>query len=810
MITSSFNHGWAVRPLGSTFFALQGGPRTAVTLPHDALLSSPRDANVADGANSGFFPSLDIEYEKTFEIAESAVDQRHVLEFEGVYRDARVYLNGSLAAHRPYGYSRFFVPADRFLRYGAVNTIRVEATSGQDSRWYSGAGLIRPVTLHRSGLLHLAPEGPRFSTPQVADDLAVVQVEARIDNESPIRRTVRVRMEIVEEATGRTVATATAPVTIFPGEPAEVARRVFVRDPKLWSPDSPALYRGYVTLFDNNDDGSAGSELDQASDTFGIRRIDLDPVHGLRINGTTVKLRGACVHHDNGPIGAATIGAADERRVRLLREAGFNAIRSAHNPASTALLRACDKYGVLVMDEAFDTWTSRKVLFDYAQDFADWWERDIESMVRKDFNRPSVILYSVGNEIAETGNPLDAGTGRDLAGTLKRLDPTRFTLCAGQVLVAAGDDAAAVMAEQNIGVNDVLASMDDVLVKFWQSPVAARMMEEAYAQVDVAGYNYGDARYALDPDEFPDRISVGSETSRRSIAENWATIVDSPQVIGDFCWTGWDYLGEVGVGRARRASQAGAAEFLAPFPYLTAMAGDLDITGVRRPASYFRETVFGLRDTPYIAVQEPSLFDIELAANSFGWRGLEGRWTWPGDEGHPVAIEVYSSADEVELLVNGRSVGKAAAGAAAGYIAAFATTYEPGTVTAVAYHNGVESGRSELSTAGPVEALSLTPESDHLDLTDESLAFVRLALVDRDGRVNPSQAETVTITVEGPAVLQGLGSSDPKPHEAITGPTRTTHAGELLAVVRPTGTGSVVIKAAAVGFPETSVVVNVD
>ena len=289
MIPASFNHGWGVRPRGQTFFAMRGAPYEAVTLPHDALISSLRDAGAVDGANSGFFPALDVEYEKTFEVEESATDQRHVLEFEGVYRDARVYVNGAFAAHRPYGYSRFFVPTDRFLRYGTVNTIRVEATSDEDSRWYSGAGIIRPVTLHRGGLLHLAPEGPRFSTPQVGDDLAVVEVQARIDNESPVRRTVRVQIKIVDEATGRTVATASAPVTIFPGESAEVSRRVFVRDPELWSPDSPTLYRGRVTLVDD------GKDIDEATDTFGIRRIELDPVHGLRINGTAVKLRGrAC------------------------------------------------------------------------------------------------------------------------------------------------------------------------------------------------------------------------------------------------------------------------------------------------------------------------------------------------------------------------------------------------------------------------------------------------------------------------------------------------------------------------------------
>ena len=789
MIPTSFNHDWGVRPRSSTFFAFGGAPYEAVTLPHDALIAEPRSADAADGANSGFFNGLDVEYEKSFELGENAAVQRHVLEFEAVYRDARVFVNGALAAHRPDGYSRFFVRLDRFLRYGASNTIRVEATADQDSRWYSGAGIIRPVILHRSGLLHFAPQGPRFSTPQVDEDLAVVEVEARIENESPVRRTVRMKIDLVEETSGRVVATTSAPVTIFPGDSTAVSRRLFIRDPALWSPDSPTLYRGRVSLVDGD------AEVDTATDTFGIRTLALDPVHGLRINGTPVKLRGACVHHDNGPIGAATIGAADERRVRLLREAGFNAIRSAHNPASSALLRACDKYGVLVMDETFDVWTSRKTRFDYSQDFADWWEQDVESMVEKDFNRPSVVLYSIGNEIPEVGNPLSSQIGRDLAGTVNRLDPTRFTVNAGQVLLAIGDDVADVMADQNVGVNDILASVDDVLVKFWQSPVAARVMEEAYSQVDLAGYNYGDARYVLDPDEFPDRISVGSETSRLTIAQNWATILESPHVIGDFCWTGWDYLGEVGVGRPRPVTEAGFAGFLAPYPYLTAEVGDIDITGARRPASFFRETVFGLRNVPYIAVQPPSLFGVELAVNSFGWRGLEGRWTWPGSEGDSVAIEVYSSADEVELLVNGRSIGRSQAGAAAGYISSFATPYESGTVTAIAYTRGIESGRSELSTAGAVVALTLTPELDRIDLADESLAFVRIALVDRDGRRNPSEARTITVTVEGPAILQALGSGDPRPDEPLAGPTRTTYAGELLAVVRPTGAGTISVKA---------------
>lgn len=799
MIPTSFNRNWGVRPRTSTFFGLGGTPFESVTLPHDALIGVERSAGTPEGANSGFFPSIDVEYEKAFDVPKDAAAMRHVLEFEGVYRDARVYVNGALAAHRPYGYSRFFVQLDPFLRYGESNLVRVEATSDQDSRWYTGAGIIRPVTLHTGGLLHVAVEGPRFSTPQIAADLAVVQIDAQLCNESPVRRTVRVLTEVIDNETGDIVASGTAPVTVFPGEAADIVRRLFVRGPRLWGPDTPNLYRGRIVLMDGED------AIDEVSDTFGIRKLELDPVHGLRINGLPIKLRGACVHHDNGPIGAATIDAADDRRIRLLREAGFNAIRSAHNPASTALLRACDRYGMIVMDETFDVWTSRKARFDYAQHFADWWERDVESIVKRGINRPSVAFYSIGNEIPEMGNSLSADLGRDIANKIKHLDPTRFTVNAGQVILAISGVTEEAMTDQNVGVNDILSSMDDALDKFWQSPVASRVMEESFSQVDVAGYNYGHARYQLDPTEFPDRIVVGSETSRRSIARNWSTVLASPHIIGDFCWTGWDYIGEVGAGRVRPAVEGGFVTFLGSFPYLTAETGDIDITGTRRPASFFRETVFGLRATPYIAVQRPELHGIELAWNSFSWRGMEGTWTWPGREGKPVTIEVYSAADEVELFRNGHSVGRAPAGASNGFMAEFETTYEPGTIVAVAFSGGRESGRSELTTAGPAQSLAVTAENGYIDHTDASLAFVRIRLVDFKGRLNTAEVRAVTVTVEGPGVLQGLGTGDTRPDEQLTGAVRSTHAGELLAVVRPTAVGTITVTATAEGVGDATI-----
>lgn len=729
MFTEAFDYDWGVRRRQPSFFAVVGAQFEPVTLPHDAQIALDRDPEVIDGQTNGFFPMADVEYEKRSTVAADATDQRQILEFEGVYRDARVYMNDGLAAVRPYGCSRFFVPLDQYLHYGASNVVRVEATSQEGSRWYGGAGTYRPVTLlHRGALLHFAVEGPRFSTPQVDTDLAVVQVDVSIANESPITRTTRLMIDIVDSETGESVAKDSAPVIVLAGESAYLRRRLYVRSSRLWGESTPHLYRDIVRIFDAFVDQQDDAVDDEASDTFGIRTLDLDPINGLRVSGEAVKLRGACIHHDNGPIGTATIDDAEERRMRVLWEAGFNAVRRAHNPASVALLRACDKAGVFVMDETFDVRASRKALLDHAGRSLDWWERDTESLLSNNFNCPSVIMYSIGNEIHEARNGAAAVVGCEIANKFRSLDLTRFPLSAEKVAFAIQNPLDMITAESQLGVNDILSSTDEALANFWASKAAAAQMEEASAHVAIVGYNNGDRKYSLDPQEFPNRVTVGGGTARNQIAANWTKFLDSPHVIGYLCWTGWDYIRELGVGRVKHGEQGELlGSFMGSFPYLAADAGDLDLVGNRRPVAYFREIVFGLRDQPWVGVIPPRWFNAPVALNNFGWSGAEESWTWPGDEGNSAHVEVYSCAEEVKLLVNGQGAGRRPAGAAHAFIVRFDVTYAPGELTAIGY-NSHETGRHTLRSAGNVRMLQA--EQSEIRADDSALTFVQLQLTD--------------------------------------------------------------------------------
>ena len=449
MIRESFNEGWEFRPKVSSFAELGrgGAPWRPVTLPHDAMIGQERvapDGDDAEGGANAYFPGGTWEYRKTFFVPEEERGRRHLVEFEGVYRDAMVYVNGDYAGQRPYGYSLFRVDAGRFLRFGADNEIRVEARAHRDSRWYTGAGIYRDTWLLTGPLVRIGPGGVRVITPDTDTERAVVEIATTVENDSIAIRTPRLLTEI-RDAAGTLVATDACPVSVLPGEPAIARQRLYVRAPALWSPDSPALYSARVTL--TEEDG----ESDAETVTFGIRSLRLDPDHGLRINGETVKLRGACVHHDNGVLGAATFARAEERRVQILKDAGFNAIRMSHHPMSMAMLDACDRLGMLVMDEAFDMWTSAKSDFDYHLNFPQWWERDIEAMVAKDVNHPSVIAYSIGNEIPETGSPAGAAWGRRLAEKVRALDGSRYVTNAVNGMLAVLDDLAAMRSQAERG-----------------------------------------------------------------------------------------------------------------------------------------------------------------------------------------------------------------------------------------------------------------------------------------------------------------------------------------------------------------------
>lgn len=763
---------------------ITGGPAPSpVTVPHDAMLAGGRSADA--GSHTGYFRGGAWQYEKAFDVPQDWATQRVTLEFEGVYRDAMVYVNGGFAGQWAGGYSIFHVAVDPYLEYGRPAVVRVEAQAHADSRWYSGAGIHRPVHLLVGGIVHVTPTGPRVATPQIDAELGVAAVSTDIVNEGIHTRTVEVLLEI-RDRDGRVVATEHHPATLLAGDRVTVRQRAYVPDPRLWSPDSPVLYTATVGLADGT------GKLDEAEATFGFRTVTVDPVRGLRINGSTVSLRGACVHHDNGILGAAAVPRADERRVERLRAAGFNAIRSAHNPMSVAMLDACDRLGVLVVDELCDVWTAAKTADDYSRRFPEWWERDLDAMVAKDVNHPSVIAYSIGNEILEAGMPHGARWGRRIAERARRLDPDRLVTNALNGALTMIDAVPELLAgtsadAEGSGVNSVLGGLEDLMDGLVARPEVGERLAEAASVLDVVGLNYGDVRYLVDREAFPNRVVMGSETFPSRIDRCWRLVTEHPHVIGDFTWTGWDYLGETGLGRpVYPGDDQGLA---AAYPWLTASTGDIDITGVRRPASYYRETVFGRRHTPYLAVQRPDRRGHPVRPRAWTWTDARASWTWDVPVGTPVTVDVYTDAEEVTFVLDGITVRRARVGTDRPFVATADLPYRPGTLDVVAFTGGVVTGRGRLRTAGPPKTLALLVDRQRLRPDPRDLAFVDVLLVDAHGTVHPDSDRMIVVDVDGPATLQGLGTARPSTEESFLARECTTYEGRALVAVRPTGDG---------------------
>ncbi|WP_036316090.1 glycoside hydrolase family 2 TIM barrel-domain containing protein [Microbacterium sp. B24] len=800
-----FHVGWTVGPKLGAFESREGAAAAVpVTIPHDALRDLPRSADNDGGVHSGYIPGGVFVYERSFEVPDDWRERSVLIEFEGVYRDAVVFINGDFAAHQPDGYAAFVVAADAFLRFGETNTVTVEARAHRDSRWYTGAGIYRPVHLIVADPVHLALDGTTVTTPDIDDERAMVEVATIVENLTRHTRTLRVHWHLADPS-GAVIVQANAPVTVLPGEQAVARARLFVARPELWSPDHPAQHEVRISLEDAD-----GTVVDTDAVRFGIRRLQVDARHGLRINGVGVDLRGACVHHDNGALGAITHPDAEDRRVRLLKDAGFNAIRSAHNPASRALLDACDRHGMLVMDELSDVWTHAKTGFDASVGFASRWPAAVAALVAKDRNRPSVILYSIGNEILELATPHGATWSRRIAEEFRRLDPTRYITNGINGVIANMQRLPEILGEiAATDPNTMMAGLGAQMAAANASELITRSTEESAAVLDVVGFNYGDARYEMDAELFPGRVIVGSETFPDRIADLWDQVRRLPHVIGDFTWTGWDYVGEAGIGRVeytdvddyRSTGTAG------PFPWLLARCGDIDLTGRRTPASYYRQIAFGLRSEPAIAVHRPAHHGRPVEKTPWSWDDVVSSWSWGVEPGSPVTVDVYADAEEVELrLIDATGevvVGRAPVGDPRPLIARFETRYRPGRLLAIARRDGAEIGRAELASAG-LPALRVRAE----DLTiaaDGGLAHVVIELADADGIVACDGDTEVTVTVAGAGELAALGSSRGRTTESFAGPSRLTHDGRALAVVRATGGGEIIVTVDAPGYSPAAV-----
>lgn len=773
MIEQKWNDNWKFWVDKDSFALVWDIPEIArdITLPHDAMIEKPAHADSLNGGNTGFRDGDIYTYVKMLHAPEEYKEKAVTLKFEGVYMNAFVYVNGQLAAKSPFGYTTFYATLNDFLKYGEDNEIRVQVRAGAmtNSRWYSGAGIYRDVYFLESGLTHIVPEGVQVKTENADDAYATLRVATELENKTAVPQDLVIET-VIKDDEENVVAKECTFATIFAGENRTLKQRIIVENPKLWSAENPKLYTFETKVYENTE---AKELLDEAVDTFGIRTLAVDAKRGFRVNGKTVNLRGGCIHHDSGLLGAATYEDAQYRQILKMKEAGFNAIRMSHHPMAPAMLRACDEIGMYVMDETFDMWNRLKSNYDYGLYFQEWWEKDVTAMVRKDYNHPSVVLYSVGNEIPEIGTDKGAQTCQELSDKIRSLDDTRYTLASINGVFAAGDKVDQIVADVVAGlsaegkidgnVNDFMSLMDGHMDEIVVHKTISERLEKACAGVDIAGYNYMTARYEQDGKAYPNRVIVGSETYPPEIARNWELVERLPHVIGDFTWTGWDYIGEAGVGIP--AYKWGEGGFGAAFPAQLAYPGDFDITGFRRPASYYREAVFGLRKKPYIAVQNPTHYGEFLIKTPWVISDAAASWNWDGMEGKPAIVEVYAQGDEVELLLNGTSLGKKAAGKEAGFRTLFETTYEPGILTAISYENGHEIGRNELATAGRERTLCVEKE-EYVGLKNakQELVYVQVEMRDQNGVLAADDNQKITLSVDGEVEVLGFGSGNPKPN----------------------------------------------
>ena len=761
--------GWTCRHLGDT------APGKAVTLPHDAMLAEPRTAISAGGTNTGWYEGYDYEYQRTLTVPENELADTHILEFEGVYHNAEVWLNGQKAAFRPYGYTNFYVDCAPYLHAGE-NELRVIARNADqpNSRWYSGAGIYRPVQLWKARGAHITLNGVKIRTLSLQP--AIVEVRVKTTAPGTVRLTVDDLPAMQQESDGEAVFTLT------------------LDNARLWTPETPNLYTCRVSFAD-----------DEVTETFGVRKVEWG-TDGFLLNGKRYIIQGACIHHDNGLLGAVCDPDAVARKVRLLKENGYNAIRSAHNPCSKALLAECDRQGMLVMDEYIDHWYIHKTEHDYVDYFDDWWHQDLTDMVEKDYNHPCVVLYSTGNEVSETAQKRGIALTKEMTDFLHGLDDSRPVTCGVNIFFnflssigfgvysdekakkeaeraekakQRGEKAAKKKAVGSQFFNNLAGLLGDEFMKRGATLHGCDVKtRDAFANMDIAGYNYGIYRYKHDLKKYPQRLILGSETFCNDAYKFRELAKQEPRLVGDFVWAGMDYLGEVMVGSWEYADYA--ETFDGGLGWVSAGSGRIDLTGKPLGEALYTRVALEADNGPYIAVCPVNHTGDRHSPSAWKMTNAMPSWSWTGCEGRKANVEVYARAARVELVLNGHTVGSKTL--KNDCLARFSIPYESGTLEAVSYDAADhEIGRCKLQSAGG--ATSLTLDAEEPAAQTGHLCYVRLRYTDENGITKPLMRGNIQVQVRG-GTLVGLGSACPFNKHSYLDSETDTYYGEALAIVR--------------------------
>ncbi|WP_244534336.1 sugar-binding domain-containing protein [Flavobacterium fluvii] len=724
-----------------------------LSLPHDWSIEGKSEKNNPSAGDGGFYPMGKAWYRKTFSVPSGWKGQKVAIYFEGVYMNAEVFINGKSVGIQPYGYTSFEYDLSAYLNFGQKNTIAVKVDNSQQKncRWYSGSGIYRNVWLMVKNPVHVKNWGVAVTVLEVKNNKATVQVKTVIKNETAVLQKLSLST-VIAGAKGKSVADSESKMELLPNEEKEAIQTIIVEKPKLWSVEFPDRYQAKVTIKKDS------KSIDAVTTDFGIRTIDFSAEKGFLLNGKKVLLNGGCVHHDNGALGAAAYDRAEERKVELLKAAGFNAIRTSHNPPSEAFLDACDRLGMLVIDEAFDGWREKKTTHDYAGIFDKWWKHDVESMVLRDRNHPSIIMWSIGNEIIERTKPEAVETAKMLANAIRNIDATRPVTSA--------------MTTWNQG---------------WD------IFDPLMAAHDVAGYNYQLHKAESDHARVPSRIIVQTESYPKDAFANWDLVQKHNYIIGDFVWTAMDYLGESGIGRYVYPGETEGEHWTANlYPWHGAYCGDVDLTGWRKPISHYRSMLYNDNENIYMAVREPNPESGAIKLTSWSvWPTWES-WTWPGYEGKNIEVEVYSKYPKVRLYLNGKNIGEKETAKAQEFKATFTIPYASGELKAVGLENGKEVESVLLKTAKNASKIKLTADRKIIKSDGQDLVYVSVEITDDKGVLNPNATNQLAFNVSGAGTIVGVDNADLKDTDLYVANTRKAWHGRALVIIKSNNESGVI------------------
>ncbi|MDO3628834.1 glycoside hydrolase family 2 TIM barrel-domain containing protein [Mucilaginibacter sp. BT774] len=719
----------------------------SLDLPHDWSIEGDINSKNPTGGEGGYFPAGIGWYRKTFRAPDEWKDKKVSIYFEGVYMNSEVFINGKSLGIHPYGYTSFSYDLSSYLDFNNENVIAVRVDNSQqvNSRWYSGSGIYRHVWMMATDAVHVDDWGVAITTPDVTSKKATVQIKTSIKNEtgSPQRIVLSTRLR---DANAKDAGNSQINVEVAANSQKEIEQTIAIADPLLWTPETPRLYQAQIQLSQNK------KVIDETKTDFGVRFIKFTAENGFELNGKQIKISGGCMHHDNGCLGAAAFDRAEERKVELLKKAGFNAVRTSHNPPSEAFLNACDRLGLLVMDEAFDCWRQGKKKYDYAQYFDHWWKRDLDAMVLRDRNHPSIIMWSIGNEIVERGSPQAVETAKMLASAVKHIDTSRPVTSA---IVEAGKDWAA--------------------------------LDPLMAAHDIGGYNYHLWNAPSDHQRVPSRIIVQTESYPKDAFINWKLVQNHNYIIGDFVWTAVDYLGESGIGRWYYSGETPGEHWEHDlFPWHGAYCGDIDLIGWRKPISHYRNLLYNDSEKLYMAVREPKPDSSEIKTTWWAvWPTWES-WTWPASIGKNMQIEIYSKYPSVRLYLNDKLIGEKSTTLEQEYKAEFSMPYSPGLLKAVGVDNHKEMESTILKTSGDAAKIQLSADRQEIAADGQDLSYVTIEITDNDGIFQPNAANRLHFNIDGPGTIAGVANADMKDTDPYTGNTHKAWHGQALVVIKST------------------------